>query len=186
MFGDFFRLYERWDFKVLGVTEKSALARVLLISRKAYFIMKDGKNLGNAIALLDNISAILSRAFDEKQPARKSLGALKRLIKAKNKPLYPYVHAYFNRLFAAPDYDIDRAKKHIPAIIHANDLICAKLVTGEVDKVKSMCSAMVSYPGYIFGEYAALSDKQFYELVFGYYKKFYEDEFMEKMKYLFE
>lgn len=169
-----------------GLTEKSVVARVLLISRKTYYIMKDGTDIGNAVALLDELSAILSHAFDEKQPARKSFNALKRRIKSKNKPFYPFVKNYFRGLFAAPEYDVELAKKHLPAIIYANDLICAKTVSGELDKVKSMCSAMVSYPGYIFGEYSALSDIQFYELVFGYYTKFYEDDFMDKMKYLFE
>lgn len=37
-----------------------------------------------------------------------------------------------------------------------------------------------------FGEFTALSDKQFYDLVFGYYPKLYEkDDFMGEMKYLF-
>ncbi len=169
-----------------SIPEKSVLARVLLVSKKAYFVLKDGGDVGNALALLDSISAILSHAFDEKRPARKYFSAFKRGIKAKNKPLYPYVKNLFKRLYPAPDYDVERMKKHIPAIIYANDLICSKIVSGEHGKAKSMCSAMVSYPGYILGEYEALSDKQFYDLVFGYYDKFYEDEFMEKMKYLFE
>lgn len=149
-------------------------------------MMKEGTDIGNAIALIDALSAVLSHAFDEKQPSRKSLNALKRQIKSKNKPLYPFVRNYFNPIFAAPEYDAELAKKHIPAIIYANDLICSKMVSGELDKAKSMCGAMVSYPGFIFGEYSALSDKQFYDLVFGYYDVFYDDEFMDKMKYLFE
>lgn len=169
-----------------GLSEKSVTARILLIARKAYYMMKDGSEMGNSIALLDNISAILSHAFDEEQPARRSFKDLNRLIKTKNNPLYPYVKTYFSRLFVAPDYDVELAKKHIPAIIYVNDLICSRMVSGQTDKAKSMCSAMVSYPGYIFGEYSALSDEQFYELVFGYYKKFYDDEFMEKMRYLFK
>ncbi len=169
-----------------SMTEKSAVSRVLLIARKAYYVMKDGGDIGNAIALLDAISAVLSHAFNEKQPARKVFKQLKSGVKRQNKPLYQYVANYFNGTFVAPDFDVERAKKHIPAIIYANDLICSKLVSGETEKAKSMCSAMVSYPGYIFGEYASLSDEQFYDLVFGYYNKFYEDEFMDKMKYLFE
>ncbi len=168
------------------VSEKSALARVLLVAKKTYNVLKDGGDAGNAVALLDSISGILSRAFDEKRPAAKSFGAFKRGVRAKNKPLYPLVKSCFSMRFAMPDYDVELAKKHIPAIIYANDLICAKIVSGEREKVKSMCNAMASYPGYIFGEYDALSDKQFYDLVFGYYNKFYDDEFMEKMKYLFE
>lgn len=149
-------------------------------------MLKEGEDIGNAIALLDQLSAILSHAFNENQPASKSFNALKRQIKSKNKPLYQYVKNYFSPVFAAPEYDTELAKKHIPAIIYANDLICAKTVSGELDKAKSMCSAMMGYPGFIFGEYPQLSDKQFYDLVFGYYTMFYDDEFMEKMKYLFE
>lgn len=169
-----------------GLPEKSVVARVLLISRKAYYMLKEGTDIGNAVSLIDELSAILSHAFDEKSPARKSFNALKRHIKSKNKPLYPFVKNYFAAAFAVPEYDVDFAKKHIPAIIYANDLITAKIVSGELDKAKSMCSAMGGYPGFIFGEYPQLSDSQFYDLVFGYYTVFYEDEFMEKMKYLFE
>ncbi len=168
------------------VSEKSALARVLLVAKKAYNVLKDGGDAGNAVALLDSISGILSRAFDEKRPAAKAFGAFKRGVRAKNKPLCPLVKTFLSPFYAAPDFDAERAKKHFPAIIYANDLICAKIVSGETEKAKSMCSAMASYPGFIFGEYEALSDKQFYDLVFGYYDKFYNDEFMEKMKYLFE
>ncbi len=168
------------------MTEKSAVARVLLISKKAYYMIKDERDIGNAVSLLDDITAMLSHAFDEKKPAAKCMRAFKRGIKTKNKPLYPYVKNYFATVFAAPEYDEALARKHIPAIIYANDLICAKLVSGQTDKAKSMCGAMASYPGFIFGEYSALSDGQFYELVFGYYKKFYDDEFMDKMKYLFD
>lgn len=168
------------------MTEKSAVARVFLVSKKAYYAIKEGKDVGNAVALLDSISAVLSHAFTEKKPAAKVFGTFKKEIKARNKTLYPYVKTYFSRVFAVPDYDIELAQKHIPAIIYANDLICSKLVSGQTDKAKSMCGAMASYPGYIFGEYAALSPAQFYDLVFGYYKKFYDDEFMDRMKYLFE
>ncbi len=169
-----------------GLPEKSVVARVLLISRKAYYMLKDGTDIGNAISLIDELSAVLSHAFDEKAPARKSFSALKRHIKSKNKPLYPFVKSYFAASFAAPEYDEEFAKKHIPAIIYANDLITAKIVSGELDKAKSMCNAMGGYPGFIFGEYPQLSDSQFYDLVFGYYNVFYDDEFMDKMKYLFE
>lgn len=168
------------------MTEKSAVARVLLVSKKAYYMIKDGQDVGNAISLLDDITAMLSHAFDEKKPAVKCMRAFKRGIKTRNKSLYPYVKNYFANVYATPDYNEEFLRKHIPAIVYANDLICAKLVSGQTEKAKSMCGAMASYPGFIFGEYSALSDSQFYELVFGYYKKFYDDEFMDKMKYLFE
>ena len=45
---------------------------------------------------------------------------------------------------------------------------------------------MKSCPGYIFDEFGALSSEQFYDLVFGFYPKLYDEEFMEPMKYLFE
>lgn len=168
------------------MTEKSVIARVLLVSRKAYYEMKSGHDIGNTVAFLDAASAILSHAFNDKKPAAKYFRTFKREIKAKNKPLYAEVRTFFKHVYAAPDFDERLAKKHIPAIIFANDLICSKLVSGQEDKAKSMCSAMASYPGFIFGEYAALSDKQFYDMVFGYYKRFYDDEFMDSMKYLFE
>ena len=71
-------------------------------------------------------------------------------------------------------------------MIYGNDTICAHFVNGERDKARSMCEAMKSCPGCMFGEFTALSDKQFYDLVFGYYPKLYEkDDFMGEMKYLF-
>lgn len=168
------------------ISEKSALGRVLLISRQAYSAVKNGEHIDNLVALLDSFSAILSHAEDEKAPVSKLFGKFKREIRSSNREFYNNVKLFFGKTYPAPDFDIALAKKHIPAIIYANDLICSKAVKGEFDKVKSMCSAMDSYPPYIFGEFSALSDSQFFDLVFGYYPKIYEEEFMEKMRYLFE
>jgi len=44
---------------------------------------------------------------------------------------------------------------------------------------------MKSYPGYLFGEFEALSGEQFYDLVFGFYPKLYEEPFMDEMRKLF-
>ena len=60
-----------------------------------------------------------------------------------------------------------------------------KLVSGETDKACSMADAMKSYPGFLYGEFEALTPAQFYELVFGYYPKIYDEPFMEQMKELF-
>ena len=83
------------------------------------------------------------------------------------------------------DYDYEKALKHIPGIIFGNDKICGKIVSGELDKAKSMSDAMKSYPGFLFGEFGSLTDKQFYDLVFGYYPTLYEEEFMEEQRSLF-
>ena len=84
------------------------------------------------------------------------------------------------------DYDFEKAAAHVPAIIHGNDRICAMFVSGERDKMSAMCDAMKTYPGFLFGEFEALSDKQFYDLVFGFYPRVYErDDFMGEMRYLF-
>lgn len=164
------------------MTEKNAVARILLMSKKMYYMIKDGQDIGNAVSLLDEMSVALS---PEIKPSKR-LRRLKASIKAKNKPFYQYVKKIFSHGYVTPDYDEELAKKHIQAIIYANDHICAKLVSNQAEKAKSMCGAMASYPGFIFGEYNALSSKQFYDMAFGYYKKFYEDEFMEKMEYLFK
>ena len=157
-----------------------------MICRKAYSAVKKGEQIDNLVALLDGLSAVLSHVGDKNQPCSKLLSSLKREIKSMNKTFYKTAKVYFKRGFPVPDYDLKRALKHVPAIIYANDTICSKLVKGEHDKVKSMCSAMESYPGYIFGEFSALSDSQFYDLVFGYYPKFYDEDFMGEMKSLFE
>ncbi len=169
----------------MAVSEKNALGRVLLISQKAYLAIRDGKDVGNPVALLDELSAVLSHINDPKKPIAKLMGSLKRDIRAKNKLFCNGIKLYFSKVYPAPDYDFDKAVKHIPAIILGNDKICAKLVAGQRDRVETMCDAMKSYPGYLFGEFESLSDKQFYDLVFGFYPKIYNEGFIEEMKGLF-
>lgn len=167
-------------------SEQEALGRVLWIAKEAYSAIAKGEIKLNGMALLDSISAALSHFDDMEQPISKLLGKLKREIKSKNKEFYPNVKQYFSELFPVLDYDVEKAERHIPAIISGNDKICARFVMGERDKALSMCEAMKCYPGFLFGEYEALSDKQFYDLVFGYYPKLYEkDDFMGDMKHLF-
>lgn len=173
-------------FGIAQISEKSALGRVLLISREAYGAIRDGKAEINAPALLDALSAVLSHCNDESKPVSRLLSSLRREIKAKNKAFFPKVSGYFKRGCFVPEYDYDYALVNVPAIIFGNDKICAKVVSGEHDKAKSMCDAMKSYPGYLFDEFGALSAGQFYDLVFGFYPKLYDEEFMEPMKYLFE
>lgn len=172
-------------FGISEFSEKSALARVLLISKEAYAAVSEGKAEINVPVILDGLSAVLSHCGG-KESVSKLLKPLKREIKSKNKVLYPRVKVYFKRGCFVPEYDFDNAVKHIPALIFGNDKICAKFVNGETDKVKTMCGAMKSYPGYIFGEYGNLSPTQFYDLVFGFYPKLYGEEFMEPMKHLFQ
>lgn len=168
-------------------SEQNALGRLLLISKEAYSALSKGEIALNVPALLDCLSAALSHLNDEKQPISKLLGKLKREIKSKNSAFYPHVKQYFSKLYPILDYDFEKAARHTPAMIYGNDKICAQFVAGERDRVQAMCEAMKSYPGFLFGEYEALSDKQFYDLVFGYYPKLYDkDDFMGEMKPLFE
>ena len=170
----------------MAVSEKNALWRVLLISREAYLAIRDDKNVKNPAALLDGLSAVLSHINDPKKPIAKLLGNLKRDIKSKNKGFYPEVQLYFSKVYPAPEYDFDKAVKHIPAIILGNDKVCAKVVEGRRNMAEAMCDAMKSYPGYLFGEFESLTDKQFYDLVFGFYPKIYNEDFIGEMKGLFE
>ena len=173
-------------FGFAKISEKNALGRILLISKAAYGAICEGKITVDEIALLDGLSAILSHYNDEKEPISSLLNSLKREIKAKNKAFYPKVREYFKRGCFVPEFDYDYALINIPAIIFGNDKICAKIVNNEPDKAKSMCDAMKSYPGYLFDEFGALTAGQFYDLVFGFYPKLYDEEFMEQMKYLFK
>lgn len=167
-------------------SEKNALGRVLLVSKKAYSTIAKGEIEMNVPALLDNISAALSHLNDKKQPLAKILPKLQKQIKLISAEFYAAVDEYFNKLYAVLDFDFEKAAAHVPAIIFGNDKICAMYVSGDRDKLNSMCDAMKSYPGFLFGEFEALSDKQFYDLVFGFYPKLYErDDFMGEMKYLF-
>ena len=167
----------------MAMTEKNALGRVLMISREAYGVYS--KESDGSAALLDSLSAALSHCGNAEEPLGRLMGKLKREIKAKDRALYPKVKRYFSRLYPVLDYDFDKACRHIPAMIFGNDSICAKLVAGECAKAQSMCDAMKSYPGFLFGDYEALTYRQFYELVFGYYPKLYDEEFMDSMSDLF-
>lgn len=170
----------------MAMTESSALARVLDISRCLYAVLAKGEDGHNYIALLDSLSAALSHYEHDKKPLRKCMRSLKRELKAGSKPFYVSVKQQFSFLCPTLDYDYEKAKKHIPAIIYGNDMICARLLKGENDKARSMADALKSYPGYLFGEFDALTDGQFYELVFGYYPKLYDEPFMDEMKHLFD
>ena len=169
----------------MPMTEKNALGRALMILKEAYSAIGENALTLNTCALLDALSAALSHAGNEKEPLSKLMKNLKREIKSKNKFFYPKVSLYFKRVYAAPEFDYEKALRHIPAIIFGNDKICEKLTLGDFGKAKSMCDAMKSYPGFLMGEFSALTDRQFYELVFGYYPKLYEENFMEDMKNLF-
>lgn len=167
-------------------SEKNALGRMLWVSKKAYVAISKSEIEMNVPALLDNISAALSHLNDKKLPLAKTLGKLKREIKSISAEFYENVKEYFEKLCPILDYDFEKASAHVPAIIHGNDSICAMFVADDRDRMCAMCDAMKSYPGFLFGEFESLSDKQFYDLVFGFYPKLYEkDDFMGKMKYLF-
>lgn len=168
-------------------SEKNALGRVLMLSKEAYSAVAKGELQLNVPAMLDCLSAALSHLNDEKQPLSKLMGKLKREIKSKNRQLYKKTAHYFSKVCPVLDYDFERAARHVPAIIYGNDKITAQLIAGDNRRVKAMCDAMKSYPGFLFGEFEALSDMQFYDLVFGYYPKLYDNEdFMGEMKFLFE
>lgn len=170
----------------MWVSEKNALGRVLLVSREAYLAIRDGKGIDNPPALLDGLSAVLSHINDPKKPISKLLGSLKRDIRSKNKSFYNEVRLYFSKVYPAPEYDFDKAVKHIPAFILGNDKLSVKIVQGQRDRASAMCDALKSYPSFLFGEFEALSDKQFYDLVFGFYPKVYDEDFIGEMKGLFE
>lgn len=168
----------------MAMTEASALARVLNISRALYSAIAKGEETNNT-ALLDSISAAISHCNNEKRPLRKCMRALKRELRAACRPFYLTVKRQFSFMYPTLDYDFDNAVRHLPALIYGNDMICARLAAGDTDKARSMADAMKSYPGYLFGEFEALSGEQFYDLVFGYYPKLYDEPFMDEMKQLF-
>ena len=169
----------------MKTTEQTALGRVLAISREAYSAIAQGEPGLNYVALLDSLSAALSHVNHEKKPLSKCMRLLKSEIKHAVKPFYRQIKPQLTPIMPVVDFDFELAVKHIPALIYGNDMICGKLVRGEKDKARSMADAMRSYPVFLFGEFAALSPEQFYELVFGYYPKLYEEPFMDEMKGLF-
>ncbi len=170
----------------MSSTEISALGRVLAISREAYSAVANGEEQLNQVAMLDALSAALSHYGSEKKPLAKCLRALKAELRRAGKPFYLRIKPMFSKLAVLPQFDPEKAALHIPAIIYGNDRICAKLVDGEGDKARSMADAMKNYPGFLCGEFEALSPEQFYDLVFGYYPKLYDEPFMEKMKVKFK
>ncbi len=169
----------------MKTTEEAALGRVLAISREAYSSVAGGAAGINYVALLDGLSAALSHVNHEQKPLAKCMRTLRAELKGVGKPFFERVKPQFSRLVPIPHYDFSLAVKHIPAMIYGNDRICEKLVRGETDKARSMADAMKSYPGYLYGEFEALTPEQFYDLVFGYYPKLYEEPFMDEMKSLF-
>lgn len=172
---------------MLLISEKNALGRVLMISKRVYTSAGNGENTGNLVQLLDSLSAMLSHINSPEQPMAKLMKKLQREVrKAASKELFIELKPYFAKLCPVQDFDFEKALPHIPALILGNDRICEKTVRNQTDRARTMCSAMASYPGYLFGEYEALSDSQFYDLVFGYYPKLYDDGFMEPMKKLFK
>lgn len=166
-------------------TEEAALGRVLAISREAYSAIAKGEAELNPAALLDSLSAALSHVNHEKKPLAKCMWALRSEIKHAGKPFYKRIKPLFSPFLPSRQYDFALAVKHLPALIYGNDRICMTLVRGEPDKARSMADAMRSYPGFLFGEFEALSPSQFYELVFGYYPKLYDEPFMDEMSGLF-
>lgn len=170
----------------MKTTEQAALGRVLSISAQAYSAVAKGEPELNHVALLDALSAALSHVNNEKKPLAKCMRQLKGEIKRAGKPFYLRVKQQFTPIVPVLEYDFSKAVEHIPAIIYGNDQICGKLVRGEADRARSMADAMKSYPGYLFGEFEALTPEQFYDLVFSYYPKLYDEPFMEKMSGLFK
>lgn len=166
-------------------TEQEALGRVLAVSVQAYSAVAKGEPELNYVALLDALSAALSHVNNEKKPLAKCVRKLKGEIKRAGKPFYLRIKQQFTPIVPVKDYNFSKTLEHIPAIIYGNDLICGKLIRGEADRARSMADAMKSYPGYLFGEFEALSPEQFYDLVFGYYPKLYDEPFMEEKKGLF-
>ena len=170
----------------MAMTEKSALARTLNVCRELYSALSKGEELSCCREMLDSLSAALSHCGNEKKPLAKCLRALKHELKSECREFYRRAKPNFSLLKPTLDYDFDKAKKHIPALIYGNDSICVQLENGDNGRAKAMADAMKSYPGFLFGEFEALSDEQFYDLVFGFYPKLYEEPFMDEMRYLFK
>lgn len=166
----------------MSSTEKAALDRVLAVSREIYSAVAAGEQELNQVALLDALSAALSHYMNDKKPLAKCMRAFRGEIRRAGKGFYKRIKPLFTPLVPPPRADDERAAEHIPAMIYGNDLICARLVSGEQDKARSMADAMKSYPGFLCGEFGALTPMQFYDLVFGYYPKLYNEPFMDEMK----
>ena len=169
----------------MAMTERAALARTLCISRELYAALARGEELYNSGGMLDSLSAALSHCNNEKRPLAKCMRNLKRELRAENKQFYCTVKQFFSVLRPVPELTFDKAAKHVPALIYGNDKLCVELSRGDLGRARAMADAMKSYPGYLFGEFDALSGEQFYDLVFGFYPKLYEEPFMDEMRGLF-
>ena len=170
----------------MAMTEKSALARVLKISHVLYLALAKEPQAHNYMAVLDSLSAALSHCENDERLLAKCMRALKRELKVADRELYRSMKQYFSFLYPVLDYDFQKAAAHIPSLIYGNDMICQKLSQCDYDRAKAMADAMKSLPGYLFGEFESLTPTQFYDLVFGFYPKLYDESFMEEMKHLFK
>lgn len=169
------------------MSEKNALGRVLMAARAAYAYLAKGEGeIEGAADILDSLSAALSHAGNAQRPLSGLMRQVKRELKAAEKPLWAQLRRSFSPLNPVMNYAYDKALKHIPAFIYGNDMIVNKIYAGETDKACTMAEAMKSYPAFIFGEFEAMSDEQFFDLVFGYYPKQYGEPFMEEMRGLFD
>ena len=167
------------------VTERAALARTLCVSRELYKALSEGGELRLCGEMLDTLSAALSHCNNEKRPLAKCMRNLKRELRSEDKQFYQRIKPYLSIFRPVPELDLIAAAKHVPALIYGNDKICAELSRGDLGRAKTMADAMKSYPGYLFGEFEALSGEQFYDLVFGFYPKLYGEPFMDEMRGLF-
>lgn len=164
------------------MTEKSAAARVLLISREAY---RAAEKREVPAAVFDSLSAALSHAGSESSPLKRLIPQLKRELKAADSELSKKTSRYLSLMYHAEDFDFQRAVKFLDVMIFGNDMLCRKLIEREREKACAMAQAMSGMAGFLLGEYEGISHERLYELLFGYYPKRFGEPFMDEMKQVF-
>lgn len=156
------------------MTEKKALGRMLTVYREVCSGIRDGKCRGYD-QILDNLAAALTHLENEKQPLAKCVGAVKSVIKHSDRELYSRIKPQLSLLMPVMDYDYELAKKHVPKLISGCDKLREMLGNGEEERARAYADALHNCPGFILGEFPGLSEERFEQLIFGYYRKKYEE-----------
>lgn len=160
------------------MTEKSALCRVISISREAYKLIYGGAEINSAA--LDLLSNALSHAGNAERPLKSLMRPLKRELKSADKELFSKAQRFFSPLFSGVDFDEKRAARLVVTMINGSDSICAML-SSNGERARDMAQAMSGLCGYLLGEYDGIPKERIYPLLFGYYEKRWGESFLPEL-----
>lgn len=163
------------------MTEKSALCRLIFVSREVYKQIYSGTEDNTTMPfVLDSLSNALSHIGSETAPLSKIFPIVRKELKSADGLFYRKVRRYFSLMFSAVDFDAERAARLAAALINGSDSVCAALLSDE-EKARDMAQAMSGLCGVALGEYDGLPKEKIYPLIFGYYEKKWGEPFLQEL-----